>query len=212
MVNDMNKNKLIKFKIELTNKSQSIEEIGYIYDQITTFIHNISNIVNDIDINTKIMNDDDPFNPLKYNTKNDTTEENKIIPENSVLTKLNEEETNKFNKIKEKFFDESNFNKHIHSLPKYYNKYQSRAIRYISDYLVKNRSAKLVDIVNGCKEQGYVSKAEDPDSAFYYRLEKLIASGKVTKEDKVYFWNYKEEEEEDNKETAPISTGSDDED
>lgn len=203
----MNKNKVIKFKIELTNKSDSIKEIGYIYDQITTFIHNIYNIVNDIDINTKIMNDDDPFNPLKYNTKHENKEETKNIPENSVLTTLNEEETIKFNKLKEKFFDESNFDKHINSLPKYYNKYQSTSIKYISDYLIKNNSAKLIDIINGCKEQGYVSKSEDPDSAFYYRLEKLIASGKVTKEDKIYFWNYKEDDdEEDSKETVFLST------
>lgn len=210
----MKKNKLIKFKIELMNKSNSIEEIGYIYDQITTFIHNISNIVHDIDINTKITYDDDPFNPLKYNTKHDTSEETKIIPENSLLTKLNEEETDKFNKLKEKFFDESTFDKHIHSLPKYKNKnqYQSKAIKYISDYLIKNNSAKLLDIINGCKEQGYVSKYEEPESTFYHRLQNMIDSGKVTKEDKVYFWNYQEEEEQDNKETAPISTGSDDED
>lgn len=203
----MKKNKLIKFKIELTNRSESIEEIGYIYDQITTFIHNISNIVDDVDINTKIMNDDDPYNPLKYINKNTSTEGNKVVSEKI----LSQEEIDKFNKLKEKFYDDVKFEKHIHSLPKYQNRYQSRALRYISDYLIKNGRAKLVDIVNGCKEQGYESKAEDPDSAFYHRLEKLIASGKVTKEDKLYFWNYKEDDEEEDNfidESAPISTGS----
>lgn len=92
---------------------------------------------------------------------------------------------------RKEFFNENNFEKYINSLPKYYKRSRSKYENYIKDYLLKNRSARLSDIVNGCQEQELKLKGYNLGSIFYKSLKNLIESGHVTKKDKIYFWNYK---------------------
>ncbi len=95
-------------------------------------------------------------------------------------------------KSKYKFFTENNFEKYINSLPRYYKKSLSKQENYIKDFLIKNRSARLAEIVKGCQEQGLKLDVNNPSSMFYKCLNNLIESGHITKQDKIYFWNYNE--------------------
>ncbi len=88
--------------------------------------------------------------------------------------------------------NDKSFHKYIDSLPKYYKRSPTKYERHIKEYLHKNRSARLFDIVNGCRDQGLKISAHYPSSIFFKNLQNLIESGHVTKTDKVYCWNYKE--------------------
>lgn len=112
-----------------------------------------------------------------------------INEKNAISTIESDKET-----VKEEAYDGDNFEKYINSLPKYNKKYEVVAMNYIKDYLIKNRSAKLMDIIRGCQEQGFRSKSEDPTPAFYLRLKKLVDSGKVIRKNKVYIWKYTEDD------------------
>lgn len=90
---------------------------------------------------------------------------------------------------KHNFFTEKGFDKYINSLPKYYKKHKNKYDNYIKDFLLKNRSSRLADIVKGCHQQGLKFEAHYP-SSIYKTLNNLIKSGYVTKKDKIYFWNY----------------------
>lgn len=156
--------KPIKFKIELIGKDSSGEFVSLLHKQIMEFIEKISDHIQMADITTNIINE-------KY-----------------IISKIEE----KTDIQKEKKNHEYNFDKYIDSLPKYNKKREVIALNYIKDYLTKNRSAKLKDIIKGCEEQGFKPTSEDPIPAFYSRLRKLKDAGKVTKKNKVYIWNYQE--------------------
>lgn len=171
----MIKNKSIKFKIELTSKNSSREDISTIYDQITILIDSISERLEDFDIRTNIITD----NILtKYTgTYLDSDEPSETIKD-------------RMGSFKEKFYDEDQFDKYINTLPRYDRKPPSKSLNYIRDFLIKNRSAKMKDIVNGCFEQGFPTKSKKPTPQFYLMLQKLVQCGEVTKKDNIYFWNY----------------------
>lgn len=152
----------IKFKIELTTKSSARKDISYLYDEISTFIDSLSDRFYMADITTTMINE-----------------------RNAISTIESDKQA-----VKEEPYEGDNFDKYINSLPKFNKKYEIVAMNYIKDYLIKNRSAKLMDIIRGCQEQGFRSKSEDPTPAFYLRLKKLVDSGKVTRKNKVYIWNY----------------------
>jgi len=95
-------------------------------------------------------------------------------------------------KISKKFFSEKNFEKYINSLPKYSKRSPSKYENHIKDYLIKNRSARLFDIVKGCQALGLKLQPNKPNCIFYKTLNKLVQSGKVTKKENIYVWNYNE--------------------
>lgn len=166
--NENNENKMnrpIKFKIELTSKVTSRDKIPSLHQAIMEFIDKISDDLQMADVTTTIIN------------------------EKHIISKVEEEK----NHVQEIILEENNFDKYINSLPKYNKKREIIALNYIKDYLIKNRSAKLMDIIKGCEEQGFTSKSEDPTPAFYLRLKKLVDSGKVTKKNKIYVWNYNDD-------------------
>jgi hypothetical protein len=154
----------IKFKIELTAKTSSRKDISYIYEEISSFIDSISHMFYMADITTTMIN------------------------EKNAISKIEEDKET----VKEEPYEDNNFDKYINSLPKFNKKREILALRYIKDYLIKNRSAKLTDIIKGCQEQGFTSKSDDPKPAFYLRLKKLVDSGKVIKKNKIYIWKYTE--------------------
>jgi hypothetical protein len=159
---DAKTNRPIKFKIELTSKLCSRDHIRYLHQEVLDFIDKISDNLQMADVTTTLIN------------------------EKHLISKIEEEKIH----AEEIILEENNFEKYINSLPKYNKKGEIVALNYIKDYLIKNRSAKLMDIIKGCEEQGFTSKSEDPTPAFYLRLKKLVDTGQVTKKDKVYIWNY----------------------
>lgn len=96
------------------------------------------------------------------------------------------------NRYKNIFFSNKSFEKYINSLPRYHRIPRSKYEKHIRDFLIRNRSASLADIVRGCEEHGLQLKAHYPSPMFYKSLKNLMADGHVTKRDKVYFWNYNE--------------------
>lgn len=162
--------KTTKFKIELIANSSSKEDISQIYEQITIFIDIISDLIEEADINTKIVNDD-------------------ILPK--YTGKYEQEISNSISNFKEKFYTKDNFEKHINSLPLYNDRKPSETLNYVKDYLIKNRKAKLREIIKDYKEQDL--ELEPCTATFYLHLKKLIESGHVSKERNIYIWNYNEE-------------------
>lgn len=171
--------KSTKFKIELNCKSSDREDLSHVYENLTIFIESISDVMESVDINTKISNE--TIVP-KYTGKYEGDEE---VAEKEISQSIS--------KFKEKFYQEENFEHCINSLPNYEYNPPCKSLEYVKNYLIKNRSGRLRDIVHGCSEEGVVSKNRTTTELFNKRLIQLIKSGHVRKEGWVYIWNYDSE-------------------
>ena len=169
-------NNPIKFKIELTCTDPKILNINHIQDQIILFINTISSMIESFDIKCE-------SNPDIFSI--DVIDPAVEVPYYESLNEELNECQKKFEEIKRNFYEDKHFERYLNSLPKYWNKNEAISVKYIKDYLIKTSSARVRDIVNGCKEQGYKSKSEDPMSSTYMRLKALVDKGKIKKDGKV---------------------------
>lgn len=183
----MNDKKTISYKIEVTSKDIGYYDLQHIYDEMRNFHVNTSYRFNILDSKTIVTYDlDFQENEIESidEISNDSLDTSKKDSDQIIKSRAY--------KIHETFSSKKSFEKYINSLPKYYKRIESETDDYIKDYMMKNRSAGLTDILRGCLEQGMKTKASDPSSIIYKRLKTFIKEGRIDKKDEIYYWNYKE--------------------
>lgn len=175
-------NKSTKFKIELTAKTTCRQDLAWIYEQITILVDSTSNLLEFVDINSRVINNEDviPRYTGKYEGDPETKDED--IKES-------------INDFKNRFYSNNQFDDYINSLDTYSKPKEGNPTDYIKDYLIKRREGRLGEIIKGSEEQGFNSNVKNTSMKFVRALNKLVDSGKVNKEGIIYSWNYDSEDE-----------------
>jgi hypothetical protein len=178
----MTKSKSIKFKIEITSHTLPKEDIVYLNEKLSLFLDSISDITKEVNVHKTMVSEEGfPKFIKNYHDFDDDPEKQSDL-------------TNNINKFKEKFDKEKEeFDKYLNSFPNYKKTDFTGRMKLMKDFLIRNKTARLSEILQGCREKGFKSKARKDHSALFLTLQKMIKGGYVTKNGMYYTWNYEKE-------------------